>query len=253
MARFAYFPLQRVSHSWHGLCNYDSMMSAPKENKTPHAKANRIASRFTKTPKVLIEVLMKQSLVLFVIIAFLAALMGGCSQSSNPVTTPEKTTLTSGNPSTKVATPSVIPNPPNSKPWPNISQTVNCTPLLGGNFSLSYSYKTTSGTTCTRTVSFLVPPLAVNKNTEITMSLDSTCVGVDFQPEGLVFLVPSILNYSVTGLDESQLQGNVTFDYVGTGGLVPVVNQLLTVSLQEGSITMLAGIIPHFSRYAFAR
>lgn len=196
---------------------------------------------------------MKHTLVLVVLVTFLAALMGGCSQSSNPVTSPEKSTVASSTGSTKLAQPSVIPNPPNSKPWPNVSQTVNCTPLLGGHFDLSYTYTTTSGTKCTREVTFIVPPLAVSKNTEITMSLDSTCVGVDFQPEGLVFLVPSILNYSVSGLDPAQLQGNVTFDYVGTGGLVPVVNQLLTVSLSSGSLTMLAGVIPHFSRYAFAR
>jgi hypothetical protein len=107
------------------------------------------------------------------------------------------------------------------------------------------------------TVSLNVKPFSIDKNTEITLSLDDEqfmgSIDVTFAPHGLNFSDPALLNISASGLDFTGFNvSNLKLYYVNqVSGLWEEMNcESLSVNTEEGSLSVVNGQLPHFSRYA---
>jgi hypothetical protein len=206
--------------------------------------------------------------LIVVITGLLILALFGCSDLSNPVNDGHSGVQRPATKATGTAAPSslldpitsvvlqVLP-PPASGRQTVVSTTGKITAANGGTLQLTYSYKTLLGLiACTRKATFTVPAGAVKKDVTVSMTFDTTYVGVRFSPEGLVFSKPAYLDMSSTGLDLSRILAlgspNLYYDDE-KGNYEEQKAQSITISLLTGSLTCKKGEIPHFSRYAFGR
>jgi hypothetical protein len=107
------------------------------------------------------------------------------------------------------------------------------------------------------TVSLNVKPFSIERNTEITLSLDDEqfmgSIDVTFAPHGLTFSEPALLNISASGLDFTGFDvSNLKLYYVNqeTNQWEDMNYESLSVNTTEGSLSVVNGRLPHFSRYA---
>jgi hypothetical protein len=107
------------------------------------------------------------------------------------------------------------------------------------------------------TVSLNVKPFSIERNTEITITLDDEqfmgSIDVTFAPHGLTFSAPAQLNISATGLDFTGFDvSNLKLYYVNqeTNQWEEMNCESLSVNTTEGSLSVVNGQLPHFSRYA---
>ncbi len=108
-------------------------------------------------------------------------------------------------------------------------------------------------------VTLVVLPHAISEDTELSLNLDDeTLVGnvdVTFQPHGITFSRPAILNIQARGLDLSGLdtqQIDIYYDNPDSGQWEKMPRKRVIINENNGFINVVAAEIPHFSRYAVA-
>lgn len=125
----------------------------------------------------------------------------------------------------------------------------------GGDIHLIKSYLAANGQTVTIDCQLTIPADndAFSDVRDITMEV-SDQAGVDFYPS-MTFDQPVILNYTITGLDLSNVNPeDVGFFYVAPdGNLIPAENEGVIVDLNSGTLEVINAQLPHFSRWAYAR
>ena len=194
--------------------------------------------------------------VLFILCGIV--LLVGCSDESSPPVSPlDQTTMITGENTSVMSTsvayvPIKLPNGIGRRTI--VSKTVLFTKSGGGTMSLSYDYTTDLGKTCQRSATLSLPANAVTQDVKITMSYDTVNACVNFKPNGLAFIVPGSLSFTVSALD---LVSNPLKGYYVWNDTYSTVEQLtftgLSTDLTNGSITLMGGKVPHFSKYGFGR
>lgn len=131
----------------------------------------------------------------------------------------------------------------------------------GGRLKADFEYTTTTNKRIHVKAEFRVPDGAVAKNVLITMTLDTAMVAIRFQPEGLVFLEPALLDLHVSHLNQIPDDWTLEFVHVDeAGNTSPSTYEALDVNrhpdhtdihLKKASISHFN--IDHFSIYAFGR
>jgi hypothetical protein len=220
-------------------------------------------------------VIMKRLLIaVFVVIGFM--LMSGCSEKSESIVSPAESvgpaasvqhesvakaeasepmgSIFSGKTIKNLIT--LIPLPaPMWKNDPGSSSTALITSRYGGRVRVNYSYSSVFGKRVSVSATFTVPPGSIDKDTYVTMSLDSKYIGLKFKPGGLKFKVPAELDFSASGLDLSALPfgKSVSLYYVDllTSAFEKVKASGVSAGKFQGTIVCNNAQINHFSRYAF--
>lgn len=200
---------------------------------------------------------MKPSSILLILILFFGALFGGCDQNGvvDPLqhsVTAEGINKTGGVSTIGNLLVSLISLPSGEGKNIPVSTTQTVTRSGGGKLQLSYTYKSFLGINVSRTATFTVAPYAVKKNVDVTMSFDTTCLGVRFKPEGLVFSKPALLDFSANGLNILNVLYNLYWDDEN-GNYVQMKTDGISINVLTGSLTCSKAQIPHFSRYGFGR
>jgi hypothetical protein len=198
---------------------------------------------------------------MLVVIGFL--LIGGCSDSSQPVLSPIDSP-TAGGTVQQGAVAKAVSGAKTQIPLPvplvgknkGGSSTGYITVSSGGQVSASYSYTSILNKLVQISATFSVPPGAIDKNINVTLSLDDKYVAVKFIPGGLKFKVPAKLTYNATGLDLSMVPVGAPISLCFVNDSEQVTEEENTESISTdpscGSLACKNGDIPHFSRYAFA-
>jgi len=198
---------------------------------------NKSLRKETKTMRTYIYISMLISL--FVI---------GCSEESSLVT-PNNTNNTTSN------------NEPN---WINLPKNAD-TKLLktfvtsefitvaeGGQLVIDETYTSTDSTLVHAYSSITFAPGVVMEDVNISMEIDDETGVSTFLPHQM-FNFPAILNQTFTGLNLSGVDpDNIELLYLSLDGNYEVmpVDQII-VDIETGTITVVNGRIPHFSRYGF--
>jgi len=126
----------------------------------------------------------------------------------------------------------------------------------GGKVNAEFEYTSVDGKKTHVHAEFQVPKGALNNDVLITMTLDTTVVGVKFQPEGLVFNQPAKLDFHVDHLNQIPDLPPLGFYYVDDGGnFNPVSYENLEnhVHPDHSDLNLNDAYIQHFSIYAFGR
>jgi hypothetical protein len=102
-------------------------------------------------------------------------------------------------------------------------------------------------------VSIVVPPLAVSKNTNFSVTARAgSNVAYDFAPSGLKFLTPLVMTQNLTNTNASSLLNlSLSLGYYPDPSRITSVTELLGVKVDLLKITAVA-TISHFSGYIFA-
>ncbi len=194
-----------------------------------------------------------------VAIAAVLFFLGGCSESSTP-SNPQngqnivETETSSSGVASRRAPITFIKLPASAEPRIEKYVSARISPLLGGTIPIEYSYQKANGGRCSITAKLVVPPLALLHDETITVALDTVNAAVRFEPEGLTFLVPCLLDYSVTGLEAQPLGLAIGLYYVDNNGIpTKMPTGGISVNISAGSLGLRLGVIPHFSRYIFGR
>ena len=110
----------------------------------------------------------------------------------------------------------------------------------------------TTGTEVHTYSSISFAPGCVPEDVTISMEIDDETGVSTFQPH-LVFNTPAILNQTFTGLDLTGLDpNNIQLSYLALDGTYEVMEyDQLIVDVETGTITVVNGKIPHFSRYGY--
>ncbi|MBM2840471.1 MAG: hypothetical protein HW412_999 [Bacteroidetes bacterium] len=148
-------------------------------------------------------------------------------------------------------TPIALPRAGTKKPV--VSRSVTVTPSQGGSVDAVLEYTSASTGKTVKVHAYLyVPAGAVNGNKTITMTMDTSVVGVQYAPKGLKFTGWSFLLLEAYNLDPIPSGSQIGFYYFNdNGGSEPRTWSSMTTT--STSIKMIGGTVPHFSRYAFGR
>jgi len=101
---------------------------------------------------------------------------------------------------------------------------------------------------------FTVDPGAITRDQLITMTLDKTNMGFDFDPQGLQFSKPAHLSCTATGLDLSSVPSGTSVElfYCNTNGTYEEIpSGSISYDVATGTVTCSNAQISHFSQYAF--
>jgi len=108
-------------------------------------------------------------------------------------------------------------------------------------------------------VSLLIPPGALDEDTELSLTLNAGTVGgeVDmvFSPHGTIFNTPAILNIKALRLDLGGLceeEIDIYYDNQEKGCWDTMESHFVKANLKGGFIIVKNALLPHFSRYAMA-
>ena len=194
-----------------------------------------------------------------VAVAAVLFFLGGCSDFSTPSNpndeqkVAETETSSNGVPSRRAPI-TFIKLPASAVPRIEKYVSARISPLLGGTITVEYSYPKANGGRCSISAKLVVPPLALLSDETITVALDTVNAAVRFEPEGLTFLLPCLLDYSVTGLEAQPLGLAIGLYYVDNNGSpTKMPTGGISVNISTGSLALHLGVIPHFSRYIFGR
>jgi hypothetical protein len=106
-------------------------------------------------------------------------------------------------------------------------------------------------------VTLEVPPNAISEDAEFELSLETSelhgGVAVTFEPHGIIFNQPVVLNLIAHGVDFSNVDPtaiNVYYDNSETGQWELMQRDDVLVDAVNGMIQVINAQLPHFSRYA---
>lgn len=202
---------------------------------------------------------MKKSIVIVLGLSFTLAIWG-CNVAEPPVDSlqhgiigqhenPAGNTNPGPSPGTLLKLPRPLLSQPNSVRVTKLVSPSGTTILSG-----TISYVTERFGTAMFDVKFTVPGGAVSDTTPVTMTIDSSHAVIEFQPEGLQFLKPALLDVTLINLDPFSPREIIKFVYVtSSGGFVSQDFEKITISGNKGNIMLKKGIINHFSAYGFGR
>ena len=150
-----------------------------------------------------------------------------------------------------VVTPISLPR--SRGPKPVVTASVIVTPQKGGRVDTVMQYMNASTGQIVLVHAILsVPAGGVNGTKTITMTIDTSVVGVKFGPQGLRFLRVSLFSLEAYNLDPIPSGANIGFYFFDdVGGKEP--ESWSSMRVTPTSIKMAGGTVPHFSRYAFGR
>ncbi|MBI5472740.1 MAG: hypothetical protein HY961_10395 [Ignavibacteriae bacterium] len=197
--------------------------------------------------------------LLNVVLGIVLLAVSGCTDSPAPSNSWNEPSLTQSETPTDAgvsarARITFVKLPASAEPRIEKSVTKRISGLLGGTIDVDYSYRKLNGGQCTLHAKLIVPPLALLRDETITVALDTVNAAVKFLPEGLTFLVPSLLDYSATGLDPQSLGLLLGLYYVDDSGrTTKMPTGGISVNITAGTLGLRLGVIPHFSRYIFGR
>lgn len=122
----------------------------------------------------------------------------------------------------------------------------------GGDLLIDESYVTLEGKTVRAYSSITFAPGTVQNDVEITMEIDDQNGVSTFLPHQM-FNFPAILNQTFTGLNLNGIDpSTIQLYYLATDGTYEVMEyDQLIVDIENGTITVVNGKIPHFSLYGF--
>lgn len=134
---------------------------------------------------------------------------------------------------------------------------VNSSTTLG----MNYNYVTSNARNVSVKIDLTVPAKALNKDEYISFTLNDSTIMTDvdltFGPHGTKFNTPALLNIDAKGLDLSGYPKNSVFQlayYNPITRLFEIMNaDQLSVNFNSGSLKLVNGKLPHFSRYCFIR
>ncbi|RMF58828.1 MAG: hypothetical protein D6748_07755 [Calditrichaeota bacterium] len=102
-------------------------------------------------------------------------------------------------------------------------------------------------------------PGTISEDAEITISMETTelvgGVHLTFEPHGITFSQPAILNMAVLGADLSGVDPStidIYYENQDTGIWEPMPRDTVIVDVNAGLIAVINGRLPHFSRYGIA-
>jgi hypothetical protein len=132
------------------------------------------------------------------------------------------------------------------------------TPQNGGYIKFSDSYLTSYGTVSIN-INLYFPPNSVTDSITVFMNLSQDALtgdlGIDFGPTPSYFLTPALLTFTVKGLDPLTLPSNpanIQFVYLDKGIYIPMPAASISVDVKHGSLSIVNGQMPHFSRYGWS-
>jgi hypothetical protein len=100
-----------------------------------------------------------------------------------------------------------------------------------------------------------IPRRGLNRDQYISMTLNDQEVKFDFNPDGLQFNKPAMLNFRYTGLDLSSVPvgADLKLYYLNEkkGTLEEMHAESITYDTASGTVTCVNAEIPHFCIYAF--
>ena len=138
-----------------------------------------------------------------------------------------------------------------------VQSTQFVTQQSGGTLSLQFKPPRRDSAEVQVIVTLVVLPHTISEDAELSLSLDDqTLIGgvdVTFQPHGITFSRPAILNIQAKGLDLSGTNPekiDIYYDNPDSGQWEKMARKQVIVKPENGFINVVAAEIPHFSRYA---
>jgi hypothetical protein len=132
------------------------------------------------------------------------------------------------------------------------------TPQNGGNIKYSDSYLSAYGKISIN-LNLEFPPNSVTDSIIVSINLSQDALtgdlGINFGPSPAYFLTPALLTFTVKGLDPLTLPSNpanIQFVYLDNGIYFPMQASRITVDVKHGSLSIVNGQVPHFSRYGWS-
>ena len=132
------------------------------------------------------------------------------------------------------------------------------TPQGGGNIEFKDSYLSAYGKVSFN-IDLYFPPNSVTDSIYVFINLSQDAltgeIGVNFGPTPTYFLIPALLTFTVKGLDPLTLPsnpGNIQFVYMDNGNYIPMKAASISVDVKHGSLSIVNGELPHFSRYGWS-
>ncbi len=106
-------------------------------------------------------------------------------------------------------------------------------------------------------VSLDIPANSISDDAEIELSLETTellgGVAVTFEPHGITFSDPAVLNIEAHGVDFTGIDPNavnVYYDNLETGQWELMQRDNIIIDVNAGTVRVINAKLPHFSRYA---
>lgn len=196
-----------------------------------------------------------KAVVAILMSVLLGAMMIGC-QSDSPVSVPavpevQNAPVTGNTELDCWVTPIALPR--STAPKPVVSRSIEVTSTSGDTVDATLEYTNAStGKTVRVHAIFMVPAGAVSGQKTITMTMDTSVVGVKFAPKGLWFYRTPTLFIEAYNLDPIPWWSSVGLYYFDDYGNAHM--QLAgSIVRTPTSLKMVAARIPHFSAYAFGR
>ena len=129
------------------------------------------------------------------------------------------------------------------------------------NIGLNYNYVTSNARNVSVKCGLTIPAYALNENQYITLTLNDSTILTDvdltFGPHGTNFNTPALLNIDAKGLDLSAFPKGSVFQlayFNSNTGLWEIMQaDQISVNINSGSLRLVNGKLPHFSRYGFVR
>jgi hypothetical protein len=193
---------------------------------------------------------------LFVSIALVGLLIAGCENSKDIGIVGPDNSANSVNTSTNQV--SFLKMPGSLLPRPmHKSIPFLITPQSGGVLHYSDSYQSADGPV-TIDIKLNFPPGAVADSMIVSVDISNEemtgDITMDFGPSPTTFLKPALLTFNVTGVGSTLPSdtSKVEFVYLDNGNYVPMDAKKISINSNQGTLTVLDGQVPHFSRYAWA-
>ena len=125
----------------------------------------------------------------------------------------------------------------------------------GGELILDYNGSDHDNGDAKVTISLTVSPKAISSDANLILSLDDQYLDIAFNPHGITFSDPALLNIEAQNLDLSGIdpdQINIHYDNPDTGQWEVVPSYDIIVDAEERYLRVVDAQLPHFSRYAIA-
>lgn len=123
----------------------------------------------------------------------------------------------------------------------------------GGVITLAYDgYESNSGEVSIA-LSLEVFAETISQDTLITLAMETSSLDMVFGPHGTLFSTPAVLNLEAHGVDFNGVDPNrVDFYYENpeTGQWQAMPRDAISVNANDGTVKLINGRLPHFSRYA---
>lgn len=122
----------------------------------------------------------------------------------------------------------------------------------GGFVSFSKNYISEAGRRISVNLLLTVPAGAYNGKTTVGFTMDSETGVLDFYPTPMSFNIPLKLDYTISGVDLSNVNCNlIDFYYLDSNKYVKVNYSSISVDQATGTLTVNDALLDHFSRYGW--